>query len=243
MRLPQYPVSRLPPHLDKNGKSQVSREGIFTSVIQLSEAWRQALAFARNRNETESVPLWSPHSEYTHAMSSLMEISASTPQCHRYKHTNPSNRTGEELDANRSYWAPWFLSKFLHHTAGCLINHPAALVLHLYSSPKRPDIFLQQASSLLSKHTEWISHLIDIINAKSFRITDPLLAYCAAVAATIELYSEFSRTDSVRIEKRERYIKCLDFVRSFLPSFPATIDLVSCVFVSRADSSTKTLTR
>lgn len=78
-----------------------------------------------------------------------------------------------------------------------------------------PEIFLQSTADLVTTHEKWIVHLIDILEAKSYKVSDPFLAHCAAIVATIFLQESFEKDASIRTEKRENFRKCLRFIENF----------------------------
>jgi len=75
-------------------------------------------------------------------------------------------------------------------------------------------MFLQSTSDLISSHASWITHLIGMLEAKAFKVTDPFLAHCAAIIATI--YLQESSVEDSRSEKMDNFAKCLKFVQGFV---------------------------
>ena len=75
-------------------------------------------------------------------------------------------------------------------------------------------MFLQSTSDLISSHASWIIHLIGMLDAKAFKVTDPFLAHCAAIVATILLQESFKEDN--RNEKMENFERCLRFIQRFV---------------------------
>lgn len=229
---PESPV--LPPDaaLTPTSPAQYSQEspneGILVVVLRLSEAWSMAIAYVKDcfSSNKDLVP-WMPTSKYNQALSSLMDISQQLPPRHRYRNLRIRDLATEELNRHRDYWAPWILSRFMYHTTMCLLNHPLLITLQLQGRRSLAELFLQQTLFHVSHHVRWILHLITYIKSRDFQVTDPIIGYCAAVVATIELQLSFSEDGPLDVEKKQHMDMCLDFVRSLSHKWPYMKLLVS----------------
>ncbi|KAJ5090307.1 C6 transcription factor [Penicillium argentinense] len=209
------------PSISGNRRSTIQDQGINAYVIMLSEAFARTLRYVQHRGRPGKVPPWSPDSEYSKILALQMEMETRMPHTHRYKSANLNDRSLEELQAHREYWGPWFLNQFLYHTILCVLNHPLLLSLSLRTFRSTiPEIFLQHTSDLISSHTTWIIHFINYLTEKSFRVSDPVLGYSAAVVATIELQLSFTENAAIRSEKRSRFTKCVTFVQAIGQTWP-----------------------
>ncbi|KAJ5899780.1 hypothetical protein N7495_004524 [Penicillium taxi] len=223
---PPYPQSpTLPPGKDLSPsvmwKSEPQDQGIVSYVIMLSEVFARTARYVRHRGQPSNVPPWSPHSEYSKILALQMDLETRMPLTHRFKPANLGDRSLEELQAHREYWGPWLLNQFIYHTTLCLLNHPLLLSLSLRTFKSTiPEIFLQHTSDLISTHTTWIIHFVNFFEEKSFLVSDPLLGYCAAVVATIELQLSFTEDSNIREEKRDRFAKCVKFVQQIGLQWP-----------------------
>ena len=197
-------------------------DGILAYMIQLSEIWFKTTQYARRREKPSLIPPWSNQSEYSIIISQQMDFETKMPAKHRFKSTQFNSRTSEELNSNRSYWGPWLFIQFLYHTNICLLNHPLLLSLRLQNFRNViPEMFLQQTLDLISSHATWIIHFIDMVENKSFKVSDPFLGHCTAIVATIHLQHAFTLADlSKREKKRSCFTKCLKFVRSIGEQWP-----------------------
>lgn len=219
---PNLPDSAL---VTKASPQYVLERGIISCALQLSEIWFKITRYARRRGKPAKLPPWSPQSEYAVIMAQQMESETRMPQIHRFKPAEFSKKTVEELQTNRDYWGPWIFVQFLYHTNLCLLNHPLLSSLRLRNFKSAiPEMFLQSTFDLISSHVSWITHLIGMLEAKSFRVTDPFLAHCAAIVATI--YLQESLVEEDRGEKMENFEKCLKFVQGFR-EWPHVIRMVS----------------
>ncbi|RLL98765.1 hypothetical protein CFD26_103276 [Aspergillus turcosus] len=217
---PRTPFSPRSP-TDEARSTGMEDQGIIAYVIILSEVFAKTARYVRRHGRPSSVPPWSPQSEYSKIITLQMDLETRMPYIHRFKPANLSERTTEELQANRGYWGPWFLNQFLYHTNLCLLNHPLLLSLGLRNFRNSiPEIFLQHTSDLISSHTTWIIHFINYFEEKNFIVSDPLLGYSAAVVATIELQLSFTEDKTIRQEKRDRFYRCVKFVEDIGQRWP-----------------------
>lgn len=211
-------ISNVTPHLELE-------RGIISCEIQLSELWFKITRYARRRGKPSNLPPWSSHSEYAIIMAQQMESETRMPQVHRFKPAEFSKKSVEELQSNRDYWGPWIFTQFIYHTNLCLLNHPLLLSLRLKNIKSEiPEMFLQSTSDLISSHASWITHLIAMLEAKAFKVTDPFLAHCAAIVATIYLQESF--VEENRREKMDSFATCLKFVQTF-KEWPHVLRIVS----------------
>lgn len=190
------------------------RDGIHGTVIRLTKVWSLVQAYVRNRGMSEGInEPWDPESKYSFALRMLMNLGKELPPLHRYRCVRPSSVTPEILGRGRAYWAPWFLSRFIYHTSICLLNHPLLITLQCQGGRGNSEVFLQQTAYLASHHTSWILHFIDLLESRHFPITDPVIGYCIAVVATIELQQSFSDDKNLHQKRRSNYEKCLEFIQ------------------------------
>ena len=221
--LPWYPESAKTPNQADgstvliNNLSRNQDTGVVACALQLSEVWFKITRYARRRGKPSKLPPWSPQSEYAIIMAQQMESETRMPNVHRFKPAQFSKKATEDLNANRDYWGPWIYLQILYHTNLCLLNHPLLLSLRLrnFKSPIIPEMFLQSTADLVSSHTSWITHLIGMLEAKSFKVTDPFLGHCVAITATIYLQESFVEDAAIREQKMDNFAKCLKFVRGF----------------------------
>ncbi|RDW84493.1 hypothetical protein BP6252_02083 [Coleophoma cylindrospora] len=211
-----------PPRLDTDPpREHMQDKGVVAYAIQLSEVWFKTTRYSRRRGKPSSLPPWSPQSEYSIILAQQMDFETRMPYIHRFKPAEFSKKSAEDLHANRDYWGPWLFIQFLYHTNLCLLNHPLLLSLRLRNFKcVIPEIFLQHTADLIASHASWILHFIDMLQAKSFKVTDPFLAHCVAIVATIYLQESFSEDFKIRDEKQAAFTKCLKFVRDFGQQWP-----------------------
>lgn len=236
--IPWFPESARTPNqsytssLSINTSSRPNDTGVVACYLRMSEVWFKITRYARRRAKPSKLPPWSPESEYATIMAQQMESETRMPNVHRFKPAQFSQKSTEDLNANRDYWGPWIYLQILYHTNLCLLNHPLLLSLRLrnFKSSVIPEMFLQSTADLISTHTSWITHLIGMLEAKSFRVSDPFLGHCVAITATIYLQESFVEDVVVREEKMNNFSKCLEFVRGF-KEWPHVGRLVCCLSI------------
>lgn len=189
--------------------------GVVVYGLQMSEAWHRVRHYVQQRGKTDEHPPWSGQSIYSSIMCRQMEIESKMPHRHRFKPSRFSEHSTADLTANRSYWAPWLYLQVVYHATVCALNHPILLSIHLrrFRINQVPELFLQRTADLISTHTDWIIHLLELAREKDYELTDPFLGQCIAIVATIFLQQSYSQDLQVRREKQDRFLTCLYFVQ------------------------------
>ena len=202
--------------------------GVMVFVIEMSAEWDKVMSYVKDCLAfTPDVSPWLTSSRYAAALAGVMSIETRLQPLHRYKHVVFRDLTLEDLEGCREYWAPWLLSRFLYHTMICLLNHPLLVTLQLQAKGNDSELFREQSSFYVARHVHWVLHFIAFIEARNFRITDPIVAYCAAVIATIESQLIYS-VDEVTAEKKRRNIEsCRRLIRRLATSYASIANLVS----------------
>lgn len=212
---------------DTNRETSSDR-GIIAYAIQLSEVWFKITRYAWRRGKPSSLPPWSSQSECSTILAQQMDFETRMPYTHRFKPANFAQKSVQELNAHRDYWGPWLFVQFLYHTNLCLLNHPLLLSLRLRNFKcVIPEIFLQHTSDLISSHTSWIKNLVDMVETKGFKVTDPFLGHCVAIVATIYLQGSVVDDPDTRKVKQESFDKCLGFIRALGVQWPHVGRIVS----------------
>ncbi|KAH8649721.1 hypothetical protein BGZ60DRAFT_389605 [Tricladium varicosporioides] len=226
---PQFPESNTDvidagrPSANKMQKQSINNkdQGIISYAIQLSDVWFKITRYAWRRGKPSNTPPWSLDSEYSTIMAQQMDFETRMPYAYRFKPAKFSQQSLDELNSSRDFWGPWLLVQFLYHTNLCLLNHPLLLSLRLRNFKcVIPEIFLQHTSELISSHTSWVMNFIDMLETKQFVVTDPFLGHCVAIIATIYLQQSFVEDPLIQRESREKFDRCLGFIRSFGAQWP-----------------------
>ncbi|KAL4745442.1 hypothetical protein BDW72DRAFT_198634 [Aspergillus terricola var. indicus] len=206
-------------------EAPTEENGICSIVIQLSEVWGMAQSYIRSRggaaNESGGCPPWHSSSKYSTTLELVMNLGDNLSPAHRYRFIDLSSVDSEELQHSRAYWAPWLLSRFLYHTTLCILNHPILIMLQIQGSRDVSEVFLQQTTFARIHHTSWLMHFIEFLDSRQFFISDPIIGYCAAVLATVELHQFFTEGKRTTAEKRKRnYEYCLGFIQKLSDTWP-----------------------
>lgn len=229
--MPPYPKSSSRPALHNNsvrasseGRTTDHKDlGILAYAISLTEVWYKVTRYAHRRATAGPYPPWSPKSEYAKIIAHQMESETAMPYSkHRFKPAQFDERSSEDLFEHRNYWSPWLSNQILYHTIICVLNHPLLLSLRLrnFRVASIPEIWLQHTDDLITQHSQWIIHILDLLEEKSYLVSDPFLAHCVAIVATIHLQQSFGDDGDIQQVKKDNFSKCLRFCRKIGEYWP-----------------------
>ncbi|CAG8298736.1 unnamed protein product [Penicillium salamii] len=190
-----------------------SNHGILFYMAQSAKVWHMARAYAAIRVGPDSPPPWSPQSDYSLVTLRNLELDCRFPLKYRFATNHFGDLSPEALHQRRDYWGPWLFIQFLHAAIPTLLSHPFLLSLHLkHFRHMMPQTFLYQSFDLISKHTAWIVCYLDLLEKQQFQITDPTIAHCVVIVATIHLQHSFVEDETLREKARHGYDKCMRFL-------------------------------
>lgn len=205
--------------------------GIWTYVVQQSSLWREVRGYIAQCADGHSKSPWSPESGYAVIGAHLMDLETRFPTHHRYDAVKFLDRATAELQQNRDYWSPWLRIQFVYHAIHSMLNHP-----FLYSSRPHqsvqmsvPNTFWKMSSEQALLHSTWTVRLIDMVWEKDYRVSDPFLGYCAAIAATIHIYYCRASDIRVRTSAQSKLGKCMRFVDELGTVWPICQLIVSSI--------------
>lgn len=230
-RDPAKELGRPPPLTprDSFNITQTEREGIWTYMVQQTSLWREIRGYIAQCADGNPKPPWSPESGYAIIGAHLMEVETRFPTYHRYDAVRFLDRSAEELQKDRDYWSPWLVLQFCYHAIHSMLNHP-----FLYSSRPHqfvqmsvPNTFWKTSSELALLHSTWTARLIDMVWEKDYRVSDPFIGYCAAIAATIHIYYCRAADIRVRTSAQNKLSKCMRFVDELGTVWPVCQWIVS----------------
>lgn len=224
---PQYPQSSKNDLFFNNISSRVPDPGILAHTIQVTEFWADCIDYSRSRLKPGAKAPWLFNSGYSKLNANIMQFESSFHESHRFAQGRFADQIPEKLQANMGYWGPWLYLQFTYHAATCLLNHPF-LVLESSKSLSEPfpSTFVDSCGGLALLHSNWFDIFIDMINHKNFPVSDPFLAYCASVAATIHLWYCYSGDRGVKDQARLRFIRCYKFINRMAGQWPIVQKMV-----------------
>jgi len=189
--------------------------GVVAYAAQMSEVWYTVRQYVHHRGKQDKYPPWSGQSIYSGIMFRQMELESQMPHKHRFKPSGFADYPISVLATNRHYWAPWLYLQIIYHTIVCMLNHPLLLSIHLrrFRVNQVPELFLQHTADLLTSHTDWIIHLLEIAKEKQFQFSDPFTGQCIAIVATIFMQQSYTEDAETRLDKRTKFSTCLQFVQ------------------------------
>lgn len=211
-------------------------EIIIANNIRLYDIWEKVQDFAAESNAEAGKSLWTGDSEYGSIISALMEYESQFPDEHRF-----SEHTSGNFKDNRAYWAPWFSIQFMYHAILCVLNHPFLLSIRLDPiKESSPRTFKQTTADLAKLHSYWAFRFTSVAKEFGYAVADPLIAYAVTIAATIFDHYRLSSETQARRDARDKFIKCMVFVREIGKIWPIAAHMVrlphvlnsKCVLIS-----------
>lgn len=215
--------------------------GIMKYAVELSEAWRLARAYAACRSTSGAIPPWDQHSDYSTVMHLHLEFDCHVPLKYRFAANKFAEQDQESLEQRRDYWGPWLYIQIVYAVIPCLLNHPFLLSMRLKNFRYTvPQSFIHHSFEYVNRHAGWIVYFVNLLEKKSFILSDPSLAHCIVVVATIHLQHSFVKDRALRDKAQQGFDKCMSFLRRMGGTWPCVSTMVRAIFAeSRADSMIK----
>lgn len=221
-------------HLLREPEGASASHGILDYMAQASEVWHMARAYAAMRTGPDSPPPWSPQSDYSLIMQRNLELDCRFPLQYRFATNNFGDFPPEALHQRRDYWGPWLFIQFIHAGIPTLLNHPFLLSLRLKNFRyMMPQTFMYQSFDLISKHTAWTICYLDLLEKQQFQVTDPTIAHCVVIVATIHLQHSFVEDETLRKKAQHGYDKCMRFLDHAGLTWPFVFSMV-CFMSARS---------
>lgn len=201
-----------PSACDQLPPSQLDK-GILKYTYRLSEAWHMARVYAASEVASDAAPPWNRQSDYSAVMQRHLDIDSHVPLKYRFYANRLSNKSPETLHEQRRYWGPYFFMQIIYAAIPCLLNHPFLLSMRLRNfRHTMPQAFIHQSFDLITRHAGWIMYFIDIVDKKALQLSDPALAHCAVIVATIHLQHSFVQDQKLREKSQAGFDKCVRFL-------------------------------
>ncbi|KAL4748349.1 hypothetical protein BDW72DRAFT_214853 [Aspergillus terricola var. indicus] len=206
-----------------NGNSATTANdmGIVGCAIQLSEVWGLAQNYAAAAITPNAPPPWAPHSDYSRITFRHTEFESVTPLRYRLHETRLDELTGAELHRQRDFWGHCLFFQLVFHAIPCLLNHPLLLSARLRNFRlTMPQSFLQHSYEQITLHAGWVLHFIELLESKSYEVSDPTIGQSVVIVATIYLQHSFVEDVFFREKAQAGYDKCLAFLERMALRWP-----------------------
>lgn len=201
-----------PPSCDQLPPSQLDN-GILKYTYQLSETWNMARVYAASEVASGAAPPWNRQSDYSAVMQRHLDIDSHVPLKYRFYANRFSGKSSASLHEQRRYWGPYFFMQIIYAAIPCLLNHPFLLSMRLRNfRHTMPQAFIHQSFDLITRHAGWIMYFIDMVDKKALQLSDPALAHCAVIVATIHLQHSFVQDQKLRENSQAGFDKCIRFL-------------------------------
>lgn len=209
--------------------------GLLECTSELAQVWHMARSYAKHRPTADELPPWYPQSDFSKVMLGHLRIDSTIPKEFRYAASRFPDQDLSALQQQRHYWLPWLTVQMLYAAIPCLLNHPLLLSIRLRNfRDAMPQSFIQQSWEQLTRHAGWIMHFVDLLDANLLAITEPTLAHCVVIVATIHLQHSFVQDLDLRTRSQEGFDKCLRFVRLAGKTWPIVAAMVRFLQLSPA---------
>lgn len=185
---------------------------------QLSHVWKMAREYSACRIEDHSnqqqLPPWNPQSDHSSVTLRHLELDSKVPLRYRYAANDFTGKDTDTLQSNRDYWGPYLSLQLIYAAIPCLLNHPFLLSLRLrHFRYTMPQMFIHQCFEQIARHAGWIMHFIDLIEKQAFQISDPTVAHCVVIVATIHLQHSFVEDHALKSRAQNGFNKCINFLQ------------------------------
>lgn len=202
-------------------------KSISALAAYFSVTWRMARAYAASRVAPDAPPPWDSRSDYSMVMQSHHDIDCRTSAKFRFACNRIGDYAPEIIQAQRGWWMPFLFIQFVHETIPCLLSHPFLLSMRLRSWRQTiPVHFIQQSFEAINRNAGWVIYFIDVLEKKGVRVSDPVLAHCVVVVATIHLQHSFVPDPVLRGKAQAGFEKCMNFLKKMASIWPCVANMV-----------------
>ncbi|KAI6772846.1 hypothetical protein HG530_003804 [Fusarium avenaceum] len=165
------------------------------------------------------------NSNFYQLTNTLYDLESRLGHIHFVRNVGFSERTPEEFERHREYWAPWLLFQITAHATQALLNHPFIhlVTLRRANRPSQPRLFLQQTVDQAMFHSAWVARLVQTCVDRGLMVYDPLISDLVAATATIPWLFQYARDTKVSETSKDNYRKCVDFLESVPDPSPRSI--------------------
>ncbi|TDZ13725.1 hypothetical protein C8035_v009134 [Colletotrichum spinosum] len=199
---------------------------IVTLASHFSITWRMARAYATSRVGPDSPPPWDSRSDYSMVMQAHHDIDCRASVRYRFANNRINNFSAEEIQSRRHWWMPFLFIQFVHETIPCLLNHPFLLSMRLRSFRETvPVHFMQQSFEAINRNAGWVIYFVDVLEKKGIQVSDPVLAHCVVIVATIHLQHSFVQDPVLKGKAEVGFEKCMRFLRKMADIWPAVANM------------------
>jgi hypothetical protein len=183
---------------------------ILLYAARLCDVWQMARAYAAAKVKPDAPPPWDPQSDFSAIMNRHLNLDCLIPLKFRYcANSSIVNLTAEELNERRHYWSAFLFIQLVYSTIPCLLNHPFLISMRLRNFRHTiPQSFIQQSYEQITRCMGWIVYFIDLLERKSFQVSDPVFAHCVAIVSTIHLQHSFVKDPTLRRKATNGFEKC-----------------------------------
>ncbi|KAF9870561.1 hypothetical protein CkaCkLH20_11867 [Colletotrichum karsti] len=201
---------------------------ISTLAINFGVTWRIARTYAASRIGPDAPPPWDSRSDYSMVMQSHHEIDCRSSVKYRFANNRIGDFTPEAIQERRHWWMPFLFIQLVHETIPCLVNHPFLLSMRLRNFRHTiPIHFMRQSFEAINRNAGWVIYFIDVVEKKGVQVSDPILAHCVVIVATIHLQHSFVQDSVLRGKAQSGFEKCMGFLRRMGLIWPCVANMAN----------------
>ncbi|KAF5021274.1 hypothetical protein F66182_6672 [Fusarium sp. NRRL 66182] len=199
--------------------------GVTSHAVRAVSFWGDVISYMHVLHIGKADNPADTNSKFYHLTNILYDLESQLGHVHFARNVGFSQRTPEEFERDREYWAPWLLFQMTAHTTQGLLNHPFIhlVTLRRANRPSQPRLFLQQTVDQAMFHSAWVVRLVQTCLELGFVVYDPLISDMVAATATIPWFFQYARDARVSETSKENYRKCVDFLASMPDPSPRSV--------------------
>ncbi|KAF7676700.1 hypothetical protein GT037_004912 [Alternaria burnsii] len=177
--------------------------------IQTIRIWECVIDYIAQPPSDTDVPLWRHDSPRAAILTKLLDIEMRSPA-----------RVLDEPHL-KNYFVVWLRFQLTLSVVNCTLNHP--FMIHIKTvrlKQKIPLTFLQKSYEFSLIHANWVVRLLSHMDEAKLMLHDPFLGHLVAIAASIHLEHTKSQYPTVAASAKQKFEKCLDFVKRLSQEWP-----------------------
>ncbi|KAF2123428.1 hypothetical protein P153DRAFT_361995 [Dothidotthia symphoricarpi CBS 119687] len=199
----------------------VSPQSAVCLQVQIIRIWECVMANIAQPPSSTDVPLWRHDSPRAAILTRLLDFQMRCETAgHSLSCTGSPTRVLEEPGL-ANYFLIWLRFQLIHCVINCCLNHPFIIHIKTIKLEHRvPLTFLQKSYEFSLIHANWVFRLLNDMDDAGLVLHDPFIGHIVAIAASIHLEHTISQYPTVAASAKQKFEKCLGFVRGLSQEWP-----------------------
>ncbi|KAH7080131.1 hypothetical protein BKA63DRAFT_236386 [Paraphoma chrysanthemicola] len=198
--------------------------------VQTIRIWECIIDYIAEPPSSSDVPFWRHDSPRAAILTKLLDIETKCEIAgHTLLYVGSPARVLDEPQL-QSYFVVWLRFQLTLCVVNCILNHP--FIIHIKTARlkhRTPITFLQKSYESSLIHANWVYRLLNHMDEAQLMLHDPFIGHLVAMAASIHLEHMKSQYPTVAASAKQKFEKCLDFVKRLSQEWPrvqATVTLL-----------------